>query len=234
LPQGARKANLVWSVISTAESAEAASRRSVLYWTLSELLLTCPDVGFVERLRQVLDLKSPSKYSNRVTKHLKAMRRALPQDVSGVEKLGVEYTRALGAVSPSYGLPAPYESVHRQSDSPAEVRAAVGRFYLDAGLIPGSAAPADHIGVELKFLSLLCHNEAEAWKAREGDHAAQMQTRESNFINTHLVHWAPDYLSMLRSQSEHPLYKAAALLALEMITEHSETASTPLNFCCTA
>jgi TorA maturation chaperone TorD len=211
-------------VIHTRKLAEAASRRSVLYWTLSELFLTCPNTCFVERLREVLYPGSTSGYSKQLREHLRAIRRALPGDTSGVEKLAIEYTRALGAVSPSYGLPAPYESMHRQSDSPAEIRAAVGRFYLDAALMPlDSAAPADHLGVELKFLSLLCHNEAEAWRTGRIEAVARLLTQAWSFLDEHLMPWAPQYLSMMRARSRHCLYRKVALLAMETITEHSES-----------
>jgi putative dimethyl sulfoxide reductase chaperone len=141
-----------------------------------------------------------------------------------MEKLAIEYTRALGAVSPSYGLPAPYESVHRRSDSPAEISAAVGRFYLDAGLMPlDSAAPADHLGVELKFLSLLCHNEAEAWTTGRNEVGAGLLRQAWTFLDEHLMAWAPQYLSMMRARSRHPLYRNVAALAKETITEHSES-----------
>jgi TorA maturation chaperone TorD len=210
-------------VIHASKLAEAASRRSVLYWTLSELFLTCPDTSFVERLRKILHPGLTSGYSKQVMKHLRAMQRALPRDTSGVEKLAIEYTRAFGAVSPSYGLPAPYESVHRQSDSPAETRAAVGRFYLDAGLMPlDSAAPADHLGVELKFLSLTCHNGTEAWRTGGNEGGARLLRQAWSFLDEHLMTWAPQYLSMMRTRSQHRLYRNVALLAMETITEHSE------------
>jgi putative dimethyl sulfoxide reductase chaperone len=211
-------------VIDVSELAEVASRRSVLYWTLSELFLTCPDTTFMERLRKVLHPVPCSGYSKQVMKHLRAMRHALPQDTPGVEKLAIEYTRAFGAVSPSYGLPAPYESVHRQSDSPAEIRAAVGRFYLDVGLMPlDSAAPADHLGVELKFLSLLCHNEAEAWKNGRKEDGARLLRQSRTFLDEHLLPWAPQYLWMMRARTRHALYREVALLTMETATEHSES-----------
>jgi putative dimethyl sulfoxide reductase chaperone len=211
-------------VIDTNMLAEAASRRSVVYWTLSELFLTCPDTSFVERLRQILRPGPLSGTSGQLTKHLRAIRRTLPRDPSGVEILAVEYTRAFGAVSPAYGLPAPYQSVHLQSDAPAEVRAGVSRFYLDAGLmLVDSAAPPDHLGVELKFLSLLCHNETKAWRAGKDEVAVRLLGQQSNFHNNHLMSWVPQYLAMLRARSNHPLYKNVALLALEIVTEHDDS-----------
>ena len=210
-------------MIDTTSLASAAARRSILYWTFAELFLTCPDAGFVERLGEALRPGALSGSSARLTKHLRAMRRALPRDASGVENLAVEYTRAFGAVSPSYGLPAPYESVHRQSDSAAELQAAVGRFYLEAGLVPVDAAvPADHLGSELKFLSFLCHKESEAWRTGK-ENALRLQRQQWSFLDAHLMRWAPEYLAMLRTRSRHALYRGAALLALETLTEHSES-----------
>lgn len=203
----------------TTALAGAASRRSGLYWTLSELFLTCPDEQFVAQLHRALHPEPASEASDQLVADLKEIRTALPKDTAGTEKLAVEYTRLFGAVSPAYGLPPPYESVHCQTET-AEFAAAVSQSYSDAGLSPtDNAAPPDHLGIELKFLALLCHDESEAWRTDAIEDALQLLRQERSFLGAHLVPWVPNYVAMLERSARHPLYKLLASLTAQIIAE---------------
>jgi len=86
-----------------------------------------------------------------------------------------------------------------------------------------SAVPTDHLGVEIKFLSFLCHNETGAWRTGKTEDAVRLLRQQSSFLDKHLLSWVPEYLAMLRMRSRHPLYRNSALLTLKMITEHGDS-----------
>jgi TorA maturation chaperone TorD len=204
--------------MDTTALAGAAARRSGIYWTLSELFLTCPDAQFVARLRRALRPQLGSEASDQLVAALKAMHPALPEHATDTEELAVEYTRLFGAVSPTYGLPPPYETVHRPSAAPAELCAQIDRCYSSSGLAPiDRAVPSDHIGVELKFLALLCHDESEAWRKGAIEDALRLLRQERSFLYEHLVPWVPDYVATLKRSTRHPIYGLLASLTSQVI-----------------
>ncbi len=198
---------------TTIQSEEAAAR-SALYWMLADLFLTCPDGALVARLRRDLAGGPGTDSANPMIQELAALRDALPTDSPGTIALAVEYTRLFGSVSKSYGPPPPYESVHRGSSLPTDVVVAVSEFYADASLAPiDQAAPPDHLGVELRFLALLCHGESEAWRKGANADAIQSLKRQRDFLDRHLLQWAPDYLNMMQSNAQHSFFRCLAALA---------------------
>ena len=206
--------------MDTTMQAEAAAARSTLYWLLADLFLTCPDEAFVARLRRDLVDGLGTDSANPIIRELTALRDALPVDSPGTIALAVEYTRLFGSVSKSYGPPPPYESMHRGSSSPTDVVVAVTAFYSDAGLAPiDQAAPPDHLGVELRFLALLCHGESEAWRKGMSVDAIQSLKRQRDFLDRHLLQWAPDYLDVVQANTQHPFYRCLTALARRTMAE---------------
>jgi TorA maturation chaperone TorD len=204
---------------TTMQAGEAAAR-STLYWLLADLFLTCPDGAFVARLRHDLAGGPGTDSADPIIRQLTALRDALPADSPGTIALAVEYTRLFGSVRESYGPPPPYESVHRGSSLPTDVVVAVSAFYADAGLAPiDQAAPPDHLGVELRFLALLCHGESEAWRKGMSVDAIQSLKRQRDFLDRHLMQWAPDYLDVVQANTQHPFYRYLTALARRTMAE---------------
>lgn len=94
----------------------------------------------------------------------------------------------------------------------------VERSYAAGGLaLSGSAGdePADHAGLELEFMSLLCAGEAEAWEAERAEQAADVLVLEKAFLEQHLRRWFPRLARRLRSvaapESTYPRVADAAL-----------------------
>ncbi len=185
-------------------SSQSASTRSLLYWLLADLFLKCPDNQSVGRLRH--DLTSVPDGPGPLGR-LNKLCDVLPVDSAGVDELAVEYTRLFGALSPREAPRPPYESVHRLPDATQ----AVERFYDETGLVPREACtPSDHIGMELRFLALLCHREAEALGACQQPDADNCARRQQAFLDRHLLAWAPQYLDALITEARHPFYRALA------------------------
>ena len=208
--------------MDTAALAGVAACRSAMYWLLAELVLTCPDGALVSRLRGDHARLADTFGSEHEAAGLFELGGVLPQivDAAGIETLAVEYTRLFSGVKPGYGLPPPYESVHRRDSEATEIGLAVKTHYASAGLDPTDAGlPPDHLGVEFKFLSLLCYAESGAW--HDGRKAEALQTLgvERSFLDEHLLQWAPGYCEQARAESRHDFYRKLTELAQIALNE---------------
>ncbi|MDH5465313.1 MAG: molecular chaperone TorD family protein, partial [Thiovulaceae bacterium] len=81
---------------------------------------------------------------------------------------------------------------------------------------------ADHIGVQLEFMHHLV--EAEKRALEEGDMIAvkHFKNAEHEFLNKHLLQWAPHYLISAKYESRTPLYHDVCEMALEFILSDNE------------
>lgn len=87
---------------------------------------------------------------------------------------------------------------------------AVEAAYREAGFDPPvpEAGPPDHLGAELRFLSLACYREMEAWQAGDSAAAAAWIERERRFLDEHLLAWVPGHCERLAQAAETPFYRA--------------------------
>lgn len=197
-----------------------AARRSALYWLLAEFFLTCPSQALVERLRKDLAGLAGNAAVDPLAAGLAAVRDALPEPTgaAAIDRLAVEHTRLFGAISPSYGLPPPYESVQRETADAAELAAAVSACYLDAGFAAiDPSVPPDHLGVELRFVALLCHDEMQQWQCNDAEKAVQSLIRQRDFLDEHLLQWVAGYLRLVQSQAQHAFFRNVAALVLDAV-----------------
>lgn len=81
---------------------------------------------------------------------------------------------------------------------------------------------ADHIGVELEFMHHLCEAESKALSQNDADAVEELQKVEKEFLNKHLLRWAPMYLINMKYEARTPLYYDAADMALEFILSDNE------------
>ena len=81
---------------------------------------------------------------------------------------------------------------------------------------------ADHIGVELEFMHHLCAAELKALKEGDTEAVKELQGIQKEFLNKHLLRWAPMYLINMKYESRTPLYYDAAEMALEFILSDNE------------
>jgi len=81
---------------------------------------------------------------------------------------------------------------------------------------------SDHIGIELEFMHHLVDAEMQA--ARENDEraVAELQRVQHDFLNKHLLQWAPMYLINMKYEARTPLYYDGAEMALEFILSDNE------------
>lgn len=81
---------------------------------------------------------------------------------------------------------------------------------------------SDHIGIELEFMHHLVN--AEMGAAEEGDEnaVAELLKVQHEFLNKHLLQWAPMYLINMKYEARTPLYYDGAEMTLEFILSDNE------------
>ncbi|MDD2905365.1 MAG: molecular chaperone TorD family protein [Sulfurimonas sp.] len=81
---------------------------------------------------------------------------------------------------------------------------------------------ADHIGVEYEFMHHLAKAELKAREEGDMSAVAELQNIQKEFLNKHLLVWAPMYLISMKYEARTPLYYDVADMALEFILSDNE------------
>ena len=81
---------------------------------------------------------------------------------------------------------------------------------------------SDHIGVELEFMHHLATAESKALADENMTVVKELKVAQHEFLNKHLLQWAPFYLINMKYESRTPLYFDAADMALEFILSDNE------------
>jgi len=81
---------------------------------------------------------------------------------------------------------------------------------------------SDHIGVELEFMHHLATAELIAFNDGNKEALKDLKTVEHEFLNKHLLRWAPMYLINMKYEARTPLYYDAAEMTLEFILSDNE------------
>jgi len=203
------------------EDLSLAQQRSQSYWFAAELLLRRPDEAFLKSLTDTLRQADQATLANNGAMAL--LQSSLQStDLSQLStQLGVEYTRLLRGIKQGYGPPPPYESLYRENRLLGETTLAVLRHYQQAGYgeLEESVGPQDHIGAELKFMALLCHDEATVWQQEKTSKAMTIRAAQLVFLEQHLLSWVPDYCDRLQQEAQEPFYGAVARLTAELLDE---------------
>jgi TorA maturation chaperone TorD len=81
---------------------------------------------------------------------------------------------------------------------------------------------SDHIGIELEFMHHLCVAESKARQEGDSEAVKELQEVQKEFLNKHLLVWAPLYLINMKYEARTPLYYDAAEMCLEFILSDNE------------
>lgn len=201
------------------ELAAAAEDRSRFYWWLAGWVMGPPSAEQFDIIRAMdatTELATPA-----LTTALRGMIEAA-RGVPGAQRetrLGVEYTRLMGGLMQDRAPPPPYEGVWREDQLMGEVTLAVIEAYQDAGYadIDPEAGPQDHLGVELKFISLLALAEHEAWRAEDRPAALARLDEQRVFLERHLLAWVPRWAARVAQETGEPFYRHLAALIVAFL-----------------
>ncbi|KIM11420.1 MAG: dehydrogenase [Sulfurovum sp. FS08-3] len=131
----------------------------------------------------------------------------------------------------------PYESFYVREDQMVESGGdnPVIELYnaLDFRVDLGKAriVSADHIGVELEFVYMLCNALDKAIEAEDSEGVCELLNVQKGFLRDHLLQWAPMFLINMRRESRTPLYHDTSELSLEFLLSDYEYLSQTLEVC---
>lgn len=122
----------------------------------------------------------------------------------------------------------PYETFYTRDDQKIETGGAnpVTDMYSAYDFIVdyevARVVSSDHIGVELEFMHHLCEAQMKAMEEGDLNAVQHLLTVEKEFLNKHLLQWAPMYLINMKYEARTPLYYDAAEMALEFMLSDNE------------
>jgi len=122
----------------------------------------------------------------------------------------------------------PYETFYTRDDQKIETGGAnpVTDMYSAYDFIVdyeiARVVSSDHIGVELEFMHHLCEAQLKAMKEGDDEAVKHLLEAQHQFLNKHLLQWAPMFLINMKYESRTPLYYDAAEMALEFILSDNE------------
>ena len=128
----------------------------------------------------------------------------------------------------------PYETFYTRDDQMIETGGAnpVTNMYNEFNFLVdyevARVVSADHIGVELEFMYHLVEGERKAIDADDKEAQEVFKKAQHDFLNKHLLEWAPHYLISAKYEARTPLYHDACEMALEFILSDNETLTAEL------
>ena len=122
----------------------------------------------------------------------------------------------------------PYETFYTREDQQIETGGAnpvtdmysAYNFMVDYEV--SRTISADHIGVELEFMHHLVEAQQRAMSENDMDAVKELKSIQKEFLNKHLLKWAPMYLINMKFEARTPLYYDAADMALEFMLSDNE------------
>jgi TorA maturation chaperone TorD len=149
--------------------------------------------------------------------------RGVLDDLLGTERsqLEEEHVRLFQLGGPSLLCP-PYESTYLDASGfdRGALLVRVERAYAQAGVELGAGERADHIGLELQFLSLLCEDEATAWLAHDPEEASAALRRQQAFLDGHLLRWLHSFVRGVREVADEAGFYRSLAVALRAFVLH--------------
>jgi TorA maturation chaperone TorD len=122
----------------------------------------------------------------------------------------------------------PYESFYSREDQMVEsgegnpVQNLYSDFDFTVELDKARVVSADHIGIELEFMLMLCEATKKAYEADDKEGLCELFQVQRAFLKEHLLEWAPLFLINAKEESTTPLYHDGVELTLEFILSDFE------------
>lgn len=132
----------------------------------------------------------------------------------------------------------PYESFYTRDDQMIEsggdnpVLELYNELDFRVELDKARVVSADHIGVELEFMYMLCVAQQKALEADDKDGICELLQVQRAFLKEHLLEWTPLFLINAKRESRTPLYHDGAELALEFLLSDFEYVTEKLALHC--
>ena len=213
--------------LTGSELADVAGRRSSTWWLLSRLVIEQPQDTWLDELEAILalvDVGASTPLGPESAELLNALRSARSEE-AGLTALAVDRTSLLAGVMHKKTLPAPYESAALGFPMNSDLVIDVIECYREAGLEDFGLefGPPDFMGTELRFMALLGYSEMQAHQKGDRGLAAQWLSRQTRFLDEHLLAWVPAHCERLGAMAKTPFYAAlAALISRACLLDRSD------------
>lgn len=191
-------------------------QRAATYGMLSRLYRVEIDQPFLDELRS---MRFPANTGNadvdegyrRLAKYLSNVWE------NSVTDLAVDYVRAfIGHGVDAFSAAYPFESVYTSEKRllMQDARDEVLAIYRSAGLEKQESwkEGEDHVALELEFIQILCNRTVDALKKGDEDEAYALLVTQKNFLEDHLLAWAPMMTADLKKFAQTDLYQGLAYL----------------------
>ncbi len=122
----------------------------------------------------------------------------------------------------------PYETFYTRDDGMIESGGdnPVLQFYEEFEFVvekdKARVLSPDHIGVELEFMYMLCNAQIKALEEGDAIAAKSFKDIQNDFLEKHLLNWAPLYFMQVKQEAQTPLYHDGAMLATEFLLSDYE------------
>ncbi len=132
----------------------------------------------------------------------------------------------------------PYESFYTRDDQMIEsggdnpVVELYNALDFRVELTAARVVSADHIGIELEFMYMLCTAQKKALEADDIVGVCELLKVQRGFLKDHLLEWTPLFLINMKRESRTPLYHDGAELALEFMLSDFEYVTEQLTLHC--
>jgi len=200
--------------------------RTNLYALISRLMLVEVDTAFLETIEgdeQIMELLPNYRDWGRRSEfdHKKLINEYLNVDFTSLFLMHM----------------VPYESFYTRDDQMIEsggdnpIVDLYNSLDFRVDLAKARIVSADHIGVELEFLYMLCNAIDKAIKAEDSEGVCELLNVQKGFMRDHLLQWAPMFLINMRRESRTPLYHDTSELAMEFLFSDYEYLNETLEVC---
>jgi TorA maturation chaperone TorD len=183
-----------------------------MYAFISRLLIEEVDENLIEKIKNNPDLLE--LFPN--TKEWQTFKTKSTKELID-EDLNVDYTTVF--ILNAY----PYESVFMNDEghiNPTPTNPTL-QFYLEHGyeidLNKTRVLSPDHIAVELEFMITLIQEQLKAYSMNDQEGEKKALNLQKEFMENHILQWAPIYLMAARDMSETPFYYDVCQMALDFI-----------------
>lgn len=191
--------------------------RIALYALISRLMLVEVDVAFLEQIESDEDLLSFFPNYKNWEKRKEFSHEELIEEHYNVDFTNLFLMHLV-----------PYESFYTRDDQMIEsggdnpVLELYNELDFRVELDVARVVSADHIGVELEFMYMLCTALQKALEAEDKDGICELLQVQRAFLKEHLLEWTPLFLINAKRESRTPLYHDGSELALEFMLSDFE------------
>ncbi|MEM2549348.1 MAG: molecular chaperone TorD family protein [Nitrososphaerota archaeon] len=206
-------------MISKEEFLSLLNNRRVIYWILARICeREIKDQflrEFISENNPILKLDSLSDIDPEIMQGIEMIKNyvanAVKRDLKEVElELAVDYANVFLGVKKK--PPHPSESVYKTGLLMQEPYDEVLHAYWEAGVdvVKDFKEPADHIAIELQFMSYLCRKALDALDKKDKENLLKYLKMQKEFHEKHLAQWVPQLAKDIQESADTDFYKGFA------------------------